>query len=235
MQGARQMDPVVTISFWAAIFITTHLVISSVSIRSALIAPGRRAAYRGIYSLVAFATLVPLIVVFAHHKHAGPMLWYLRDDPPLRWLAWLLMLLALILFAGSFVNPNPGAIGAPSGVQVRGILKITRHPSFVAIALFAIAHLLMNGWAGDVIFFGSLGLLAILGGMHQDQRKLRELGPSYQALLDNTSFFPGAVLIRERARWRGVDMPWAAIVIGAAATMVIVMLHPMLFGGHPLG
>ena len=34
---------------------------------------------RGIYSLVAFATIGPLIYEFARNKHAGPLLWYLRD------------------------------------------------------------------------------------------------------------------------------------------------------------
>lgn len=229
------MNPVLLIGFWAAMFMLTHLLISSNAIRPALVRRVGAHAYRGLYSLVAFATLVPLIIVFARHKHAGPMLWYLRGDEPIRWLAWLLMLLALILFVGAFVNPNPGAIGAPRNAHASGILKITRHPSFVAIVLFAIAHVLMNGWVGDVLFFGSLGLLAILGGMHQDRRKLRELGLPYRELLGTTSFFPGAALISGRTKLSSADVPWAAIGIGAAATIVIVLVHPMLFGGYPLG
>ena len=35
--------------------------------------------FRGLYSLVAFATLIPLILAFMRHKHAGAMLWYLRN------------------------------------------------------------------------------------------------------------------------------------------------------------
>jgi hypothetical protein len=30
-------------------------------------------------------------------------------------------------------------------------------------------------------------------------------------------------------------MPWAAVGIGIAATILIVLFHPMLFGGSPLG
>jgi len=30
-------------------------------------------------------------------------------------------------------------------------------------------------------------------------------------------------------------MPWAAIGVGGVLAVVIVMLHPMIFGGHPLG
>jgi uncharacterized membrane protein len=229
------MNPTAIIGFWATLFVVSHLIISASPIRPVLVRRIGEQPYRGLYSMVAFGTFIPLVIAFARHKHAGPMLWYLRNDDPVRWLAWLLMLLALILFVGSFVNPNPGAIGGGARAQVRGVLKITRHPSFVAIALFAIAHLLMNGWTGDVLFFGSIGVLAIIGGMHQDQRKLNELGASYRALLEQTSFFPGVALISGRTHWQSSDTPWSALSLGAAATIVIVMLHPMLFGGRPMG
>ncbi|MGH7842108.1 MAG: NnrU family protein [Candidatus Binataceae bacterium] len=229
------MGPTLTIAMWGALFLGSHLVISSDAVRPALIAKIGEQPYRGLYSLVAFATLVPLIIVFAHHKHAGPMLWYLRDVSPIRWLAWLMMLAALIFLVGAFITPNPGMIGASTNQRVSGMLKITRHGSFVAIALFAFAHLLMNGWAGDIFFFGSLAALAILGGWHQDRRKLIELGAPHRAFVDSTSFFPFAALFSGRQRWSGADMPWAALGVGAVTTVVVMMLHPILFGGNPLG
>jgi uncharacterized membrane protein len=229
------MDPLLLIAIWAALFVGSHLLISSNALRPVLVRTIGDQAYRGLYSVVALATFIPLVIAFAHHKHIGPLVWYLRDIPPLRWLAWLLMFAAFIFFVGSFINPNPGAIGAPSGGGARGILKITRHPNFVAIALFAIAHMLMNGWAGDLIFFGSFGVLAIAGGHHQDVRKLRDLGAPYRALLEQTSFFPGAALFSRRQRWAAGDTPWYAMVIGAAVTVVVLIFHPRLFGGSPLG
>ena len=230
------MDPTVWIALWALSFLASHLIISSSAVRARLIAAVGEQPYRGIYSLVAAATLGPLIYEFARNKHAGPLLWYLRAVAPIRWLAWLVMLVALILFVGSFINPNPGGMGAPAGTnEPRGILKITRHPSFVAFTLFGIAHMLMNGWAGDVIFFGTFPALGILGGMHQDQRKIRELGESYRALLAKTSFVPFAALLSGRVRWTSDDMPWAAIGGGAVLTATIVALHPTIFGGNPLG
>ena len=229
------MDPVAAIAFWTAMFLGTHLVISSSRVRPILVGAIGPQPYRGVYSIAAFATFIPMIVVFSHHKHAGPMLWYLRDVSPLRWLAWLMMLLALIFLVGGLVNPNPGAIGAPAEKRVTGILKITRHPSFVAFALFGFAHILMNGWLGDVIFFSVFPALGILGGLHQDNRKLRELGEGYRRFLEQTSYFPGAALLSGRQNWSTTDMPWAAVGIGIAATILIVLLHPMLFGGSPLG
>src|ERR1019366_3485567 len=203
------MGATVWIALWAVLFLARHLIISSSAVRFRLISAVGEQPYRGIYSLIAFATLGPLIYEFARNKHAGPLLWALRAVPPIRGLAWLLMLTALILFAGSFIAPTPGGIGAPEGgSQPRGPLKITRHPGLVGFSLFGIAHMLMNGRAGDVIFFGLFPALSIIGGMHQDRRKIRELGDRYRQFLAKTSFVPFAALIGGRVRWarRGMTL-----------------------------
>jgi len=93
----------------------------------------------------------------------------------------------------------------------------------------------MNGWAGDVIFFGMFPALGIIGGMHQDARKLRELGERYSEFVSKTSFMPFAALIGGRVRWISGDMPWAAIGAGIVLTAAIVALHSLIFGGNPLG
>lgn len=230
------MDATVWIALWAFSFLASHLIISSSAVRSRLIGVVGEQPYRGIYSIVAFATLGPLIYEFARNKHAGPLLWYLRAVAPIRWLAWILMLAALILFVGSFITPNPAGIGAPAGrTEPRGLLKITRHPGLVGFVLFGIAHMMMNGWAGDVIFFGMFPALGIIGGIHQDQRKIGELGDRYREFLAKTSFVPFAALLGGRIRWASGDMPWAAIGAGVVLTVGIVALHPTIFGGNPLG
>jgi len=173
--------------------------------------------------------------VYAHHKHSGPPLWYLRATGLIRWLAWLMMLAAVICLVAGLLNPSPATIGANTTGRAAGILKVTRHPSFIAFALFGLAHMLMNGWAGDLLFFGCFPALGILGGLHQDSRKLHELGEPYRRFVAETSFLPGAALVDGRQRWRRADMPWLAIGIGIAATVVLVMLHPTIFGGAPLG
>jgi uncharacterized membrane protein len=171
------MSPTAWIAFWAIAFVVSHLVISSSAVRPRLIAAVGEQPYRGIYSIVAFGTLGPLIYEFATNKHAGPLLWYFRDSTAMRAITWILMFITLILFVASFINPNPGGLGASStDVEPRGILKITRHPGFAAFALFGLAHLPMNGWAGDVFFFGMFPVISIVGGIHQDRRKLREIG-----------------------------------------------------------
>ena len=230
------MGAVGLIALWAALFLAGHFILSSETVRARIAAAVGEQPFRGIYSLVALATFIPMVVAFGYHKHAGPMLWYLRGVAPLRWLVWLMMLLALIMWVASLITPNPGALGAPDNLTPRGILKFTRHPGFVAFAIFGFAHMLMNGWAGDLIFFGTFPALGIFGGLHQDRRKLRSMGERYRRFVEQTSFMPGAALLSGRQHCHPTeDLPLLAIVIGTMLTAVLVAIHPWAFGGHPLG
>lgn len=230
------MDATFWIGFWAALFLTTHLATTSQSIRPRVVAALGEQPYRGIYSLISFATFIPLTVEFVRNKHAGPMLWNLRDVPVARYVAIVLMVTAIPLMVASFATPSPTAIGSPneSMAEPRGVLKITRHPLFWAIGLFAVAHLMMNGWLGDVIFFGTLLLTVVVGVQHQDARKLRSLGESYRRFCEQTSAVPGAALLSGRQRLRSGDLPWAAIMVELVLVAVLVAVHPYVFGGNPL-
>ena len=73
------------------------------------------------------------------------------------------------------------------------------------------------------------------GSDRQDARKEVQLGASYKSLVENTSFFPGLALVDGRHHWTSTDTPWAAIAIGIVLTALILWLHPMIFGGNPLG
>jgi uncharacterized membrane protein len=231
------MDPVAAIALWAALFLATHLVISSSAVRPRLVAAIGAQPYQGLYSIVALGTFIPLAIVFARHKHAGAMLWNLRGVPPVRWLVWLLMLIAFTIFIAGLINPSPASMAGPSSrtAAPRGILKLTRHPGFVGFSIFGLAHVLMNGFVGDILFFATFPALSIIGGVHQDQRKLAELGDSYRTLMSRTSFIPGAALLSGRQRWTAADTPMAAIAAGVATTIVVIVLHPYIFGGSPLG
>jgi uncharacterized membrane protein len=231
------MKPVIEIAMWSSLFVGIHLLISSQGVRPRLIEAIGAQAYRGVYSLAAIATLTAMIIVFAHHKHAGAMLWYLRDSEPARLLTWLMMFAALIILVAGVIKPAPSSMVAPadnSAGGTKGVLKLTRHPAFVGFSLFGFAHMLMNGWAGDLIFFGAFPALGILGGISQDRRKLLEVGENYRRLVKSTSFFPGAALISRRQRWTAADTPWTAIGIGLAMGVVLVLFHPYLFGGSPI-
>src|SRR5690348_5830422 len=122
------MDPVAEIALWTGLFVGTHFLLSSDPVRARLVRLVGAQPFRGIYSIVALGTFIPMVVVFAHNKHSGAMWWSLRGSPAARGLTWLLMFAAVILLAAGVLNPNPAAIGAPARSRPGGILKITRHP-----------------------------------------------------------------------------------------------------------
>ncbi|MBV8361582.1 MAG: hypothetical protein JO189_27155, partial [Deltaproteobacteria bacterium] len=108
------MDPVAEIALWTGLFIGMHFLLSSGPVRTRLVALIGVQPFRGIYSLVAIGTFIPMVVAFGHNKHAGAMLWNLRSAPAARGLTWLLMFAAVILLVAGLINPNPAAIAAPS-------------------------------------------------------------------------------------------------------------------------
>ena len=134
------MDPVVLIGFWSAAFLISHFVLSSDPIRSRIVAAVGDRPFLGIYSAVALATFIPMCLEFALHKHAGAMLWYLRDVPALRFLVSLIMLAALILLTAGLMTPSPAGMAPVKKFEPRAELKLTRHPAFVAFSLFGLAH-----------------------------------------------------------------------------------------------
>jgi len=229
------MDATGWIAFWAAMFVITHLATTGASIRPRLVNALGAGPYLGVYSLVAFGTFIPLTIEFFRNKHSGPMLWYLRDIAPIRWTAIVLAALAIVMLVASFITPSPASMAPNAPKEPRGVLKITRHPLFVSIVLFAIAHLLMNGWLGDVLYFGTYIVVSVVGAFHQDQRKLAQLGEPYQRFSEKTSIIPGTALIAGRQRFTMPDIPIAALTVGAMLVIALLFAHPHIFGGHPLG
>jgi uncharacterized membrane protein len=216
---------------WVA-FMGTHVWLSSSGVRPRLIARLGAQAFQGLYSLVALATFVPLVWIFATHKHAGPLLWTTLGPAALaRGANHVLMAVALVLFVASLLprGAAPSSMLARGPAAVQGMTRITRHPMLASFGLFGIAHLLVNGSLGDVIFFAGFLLFTRIGGGHQDGRKAREIA-GYDALIATTSIVPFGAIVTGRQRLVARELPLAAVVIGLVLTIVIRRYHGLLFG-----
>jgi uncharacterized membrane protein len=217
---------------WAA-FGGTHVWLSSTSTRAALIRRVGAQSFQGIYSLVALATFAPLMWIFATHKHAGPLLWVAIGPAGFaRPLNHLLMVAALVLFVASLLPSStaPSAMQARGPAVAHGMVRITRHPMLAAFALFGVAHLLVNGSLGDVLFFGGFAIFAWIGARHQDARKLREVS-GYDTLVATTSLVPFAAILAGRQRLAVRELPVAALAGGVLVTVLLRLYHRTLFGG----
>ena len=215
------------------LFAGTHIGGSSRPVRARLIRAVGLQGFKGLYTLVAFATFIPLCYVYFANKHAGTALF--TPGAGLRLLAQAIMLLAFVVLAQGIATPSPlGSQAEMTGAfpdRARGIQRITRHPQNLGFALFGLAHCFANPNVGDWIFFGGFVVYALLSAMHQDGRA-RSTGPDpVRQFQDQTSLLPfGAILSgRQRLAAREFNQValWASIILFA----ILRAFHGRLFGG----
>jgi uncharacterized membrane protein len=214
------------IALWLA-FAGSHIGLSSAKIRPQLIARLGEAPFFGLYSLVSLALFVPLVLTYFANKHAGPLLWSIPIGPGLRWAIYVGMAIAFVLMVSGLVRPSPGSI-VPGDPTPRGALRLTRHPLFMGLGIFGLLHLIPNGNAADVAFFGGFPIFAVVGCRHQDQRKLVVGPPDFPQFYRETPFLPftgdhTADGIRELGP--------VVILGGLGVTWLLRYFHPSWFNG----
>jgi uncharacterized membrane protein len=222
--------------FVAAIFLVgTHLGIASSQLRDQLIHSVGETAYRILYSLVAAVALIWLIAAYT----AAPFLPLWEPGPMPRLVPVVVMPVALLLVVCSVSQPNPTAVGqgpdVDAGEPAKGILRITRHPMMWGIALWATAHILATGDEASVIFFGSLGTLALLGTVFIDARKTRENPPGWGVYLQSTSNLPFQAIVERRQRLVLREIGLRPVLVALALYLLLITGHPWLFGAPALG
>ncbi|HEY5900538.1 MAG TPA: NnrU family protein [Burkholderiales bacterium] len=211
-----------------AAFFLTHL-LSGTPLRARLIAGLGEWPYRGLYSLIAFATLGAMIWAFG--RAPAEPLWN-----GLRLLPVFVMPFAFVLIACGYYR-NPTAVGAEkllkSDEPARGMIRITRHPIMYALMLWALVHVLARGDLASLVFFGGFFLVALFGTLSMDRRKARDLGADWQRFAAVTSHLPFAAIAQGRNRlvWR--EIGWARPIGGLIAFAVFFAVHPWLFGVRP--
>jgi uncharacterized membrane protein len=224
------MAGVFSVLFWWLAFAGTHIALSSAALRRPLIARIGERGFQGLYSLVAFATFIPLVSTYFANKHAGPLLWSLASIPGVRWLAVALSGAAVVLLVLSFVQPSPTGMMPGVPRRARGVTRITRHALFMAIGLWGLAHTIVNGFLSDVIFFGGFLVYALIGSAHQDSRKQADGGSEMSTFYGETSILPFAAILDGRNRLALSEIPLIGVAIGLVAAVLLYNFHEQLFG-----
>jgi uncharacterized membrane protein len=211
-----------------AAFVGMHFLLSSRPVRDPLVGRLGEGPFRGLYSLVAAATLIWSIL--AYNRALYEPLWSVPA-----WLAPLpamIMPLAVLLFVGSLVRPNPTLAGmeARARFEAKGVLAITRHPMLWAIAIWGLLHMLANPDPASLIFFGGLVLLALGGTRAIDARKARQRPAEWAPFVAASSNLPFAALLAGRARLRIADLGWWPLALAALIYGIFLLLHPAVIG-----
>ena len=208
-----------------AAFFLTHSIPVRPAVKSRVVKMiGQRGFGLG-YSILSVAMLALLIWSAGEAPYVP--LW-----PQIEWhrhAAHLGMLAVCLILALGIARPNPFSFGGARNDRFDparpGILRWTRHPILLALALWAGVHLLPNGDLAHVILFGALGSFAIAGRALIDRRNRRVLGASRWAALDAA---------RKAAPWFHAPRSWPVLflrlLIGLAAFAALLLAHPHVIG-----
>jgi len=212
-------------------FLASHLGLAATPLRVGLVGRIGEPAYRGLYSLLALAGLVWMVL--AYNAADRIVLWDAGSGG--RHVAFLLVLVAFYLLVAGLTVPNPTLAGAEGTLDrddaAQGIVKVTRHPLMWGIGLWALAHLLGNGHLAGLVFFGALGVLALLGSFLLDVRKARAGGEAWARFAAGTSWLPFLALLRRRTGFGLADFGWWRPLLALAFYFVFLLWgHGWLIG-----
>ena len=212
------------ISLAAAFWVALHFLVAG-PLRPPLAARLGEQGFRGVFSALSAAGLAWLIFAF----RAAPYVPLWPPQPGGRYLALVLVFLAFILFPFSIARSNPTLAGTDMILQdrlpVHGMTRITRHPGLCAFALWAIAHLIVNGDLAGVLLFGAILVTALNGMISIDRKRRRALGPAWDAFAAATSRVPFGAILAGRNRLHLEELsPWPA-AIGVALFVAALWLH----------
>jgi len=179
------------------------------------------------YSALSLGVLVWLIAAAGRAPHVP--LW--------GWAPWqvyvplIVMLPVCLILSLAIARPNPFSFGGAHNDRFDpmrpGIVRWTRHPLLLALALWSAAHVVPNGDLAHVVLFGTFAVFAGVGGRLVDRRKRREMGADWTRLQSSVAgapLFAVSVSIATALR----------LSAGVALYGVLIWLHPYLFGVSPL-
>jgi len=215
----------------AAIFFAgIHLGVAGTTIRDRIVGAMGEGPYRGAFSAASLAGLVWLIIAYRRAP-------YIATWGPLEWwkpVAILLMLPSAFLVTIGLATPSPTAVAQEGrvGEAPRGIVRVTRHPFLIGVALWALVHLVGNGDAASFVFFGAFAVVAVAGPASIDAKRRRALGPAWERFGAQTSIVPfagsaaaGGGILREIGPLR--------TLAGAAVYVALLALHGSVIGVSP--
>lgn len=225
------MEPAVGVALCWTIFGGTHIGLAAGWLRGRLVARLGEMGFIAIFYLVASASFGVLVAYYAAHRFEGASGLALASVPVLRWTLMIVAVAGLTLTVPALVEyPRlPAALFGQAILAPRGIERITRHPFFAGLALFALAHALLATRLAGTVFFGGFALLSVIGAWHQDLKLAARRGTPYADYLAATSAVPFAAVVsgRQRLVWR--ELPVAALALGFGVALALRARHDAIF------
>ncbi|MEM9973290.1 MAG: NnrU family protein [Pseudomonadota bacterium] len=212
-----------------AFFFLSHLLPVRPPLRTALVRVLGQGGFTLTYSALSVGVLALLIVEAGRAPHIPLWPWAAWQNH----LALAIMVLACAVLALALGRPNPFSFGGVRNEtfdpQRPGLVRLTRHPLLLALALWSLAHLIANGDMAHALLFGAFGAFATFGGRLVDKRKQRELGSNWGALSEEVRQQPIGRIFKSAPACDALRL-----VAAGALFQALIWLHPVVIGVSPL-
>lgn len=218
------MDPLVSLSAASVAFVGTHFALSH-PLRAPIVGAIGEKPFLGLYSLVALATFVWMVLAFRAAPPAD-----LGGSGQVGWIvASVLTIPALVLFLGS-LSKNP-ALPDPRAARSAqrdpaGVFAVTRHPMMWGFALWAIAHIALWWSVRTLIVAGAVLFLALVGAHMQDRKKRILMGEAWAGWEARTRYWP---------RWTALPRAGLVLWLVALALWLVLTWSHIHAAGIPAG
>jgi len=218
-------------------FLAIHLLISGTQVRDGIVSAIGEGPYLGLFALASLVTLVWLAISYnaASMSSENRVLYDLGRG--VRDSGVLIIAVAFLLGVQGLLMPNPTSVrhgaAAAKEANIRGVLRITRHPFLWGVVIWSAFHLAANGDLASVIFFGTFFVVAFLGTFSIDAKRKRKSGTVWDAFAAKTSNIPFAAVISGRNSLNFSESLGRPFWIAAAAFLIILFAHYCLFHASP--
>lgn len=213
------------------LFLGIHFFVSGTALRGVIVGRIGEGPYQAVYSLVSIGALAWLIWAYG----AAPVVPLWDRYAVLDWIALIVMLPAVVLFVAGLTTRNPTSVGQGKVLKddnpAVGIVKLTRHPFLWAVALWGLAHVLVNGDGASLVLFGGLALLALIGSRSIDAKRAKRDPEAWARFSAVTSWLPFAAIAQGRASLSLGEIGWWRLLLGLVLYALLVSgLHLLVFG-----
>lgn len=214
-------------------FLALHMGISSTPLRGRLNDALGQNGYLALYSLLAITALGAMIHFYGGLDHTD-YVWH--PNAVSYKITKVFLLVATVLLVVGIMTKNPTTVMMEDALNddIKGILKITRHPTQWAILLYSIGHLIANGDSASIVFFGTLAIMSGVGMVALDYRKKATQDEKWLAFYATTSTLPFAAILSGKTKLQLKELNWIAAAMGVALYGSVYWLHDMVSGGASL-
>jgi len=222
----------VSLSLAALAFIGIHLGVSGTLLRDRIVSRIGLRTYMVLFSVASVGAIIWLVSAYRAADYVptwGQLEWW-------KPVMIVLMLPAFLLVVIGLTTPNPTAV-AQEGLVDRppqGIVRITRHPFLVGVAIWAGVHLIGNGDVASLLFFAALAVVAVAGTASIDAKRRRVLGAAaWDVFASRTSIVPFAAILSGRNSLVAREMGWWRPAAGIVTYVLMLGGHAHIIGVSP--